>query len=390
MSTTNAPTQGNPSAIAQVPQPGAGAMVRQEFGATELAVSGDLGAAVRAAEAQALVQARYVMALRQPRDWDLVAQRIEREVERPGFAEVAYYRKPVGDGVEGLSVHFADAAARCMGNLMEEAPVIYEDDRKRVIRVIVTDLESNHTKVKEVTVVKTVERSSLNDGRIAISTRMNSRGKPTYTVPATEDELIGKEAALISKTRRNLLLQILPGDIKDRSKARIIAIRNGAVAKDPDGARKKILDAFAAMNILATELKKYLGHDLATATPAEIQDLRDLYSAIHAGETTWPEALAEKTTPPDSDAGEAQATTQKPGLAGVTERMQQQAATATKVEPPLAATTPPPAAPVPDRVPGEDDGPDPAAAPADTDFGKPPSATTTAKPRGAGQKKLEE
>jgi hypothetical protein len=205
--------------------------------------------------------------------------------------------------------------------------------------------------------------------------RMNSRNQPTYTVAATEDELIGKEAALISKTRRNLVLQILPGDIKDNSKARIIAIRNGAVAKDPDSARKKILDAFAAMNILAPELKKYLGHELATAAPAEIQELRDLYSAIHAGEATWAEALAEKLGGGEATTDQADSAP-RPGLAGVRERLQQQAA-AKPAEPPAEASPAPATSAVPtptrDREPGEDDGPDPAAVPEGADFTKPPS-----------------
>ena len=278
-----------------------GAVVRQEFGSQSLARTAETAASMVAAQAQAIVQARYVMALQRPRDMDDVRMKILREVERPGFAAVAWYRKPIGKGVEGFSARFTETVARCMGNLMEEAPVVFEDESKRIIRITVTDLESNLTKFRDTIIEKTVERSSLNDGRVALSVRKNSQGNATYTVPATEDELLGKEGSIGSKIRRNLILQMLPGDIQDAARQRILAIRAGDMAKDPDAARRKILDAFGALNIPPSDLKRYLGHEVATASPAELSELRDLYSSIHEGEATWAEALSAKTDKPEAE-----------------------------------------------------------------------------------------
>src|SRR5262245_23150743 len=292
-----------PTAAALAP----GTIARQELGAQQLTAIAETSAASVAAQAQAAVQARYVMALQRPRDWDDVRARILREIERPGFAESAWFRKPIGDGVEGLSVRFTDMAGRCMGNLLEEAPVIYEDATKRIVRVSVTDLEANVTKYKDAAFSKTVERRSLTDGRVALSVRTNSYGKPVYTVPATEDELLGKEGALVAKIRRNLILQLLPGDVLDQARARIIAIRQGEVAKDPDAARRKILDSFATLNVPPSELRAFIGHDLATCSPAEITKLRDTYSAIVSGEHTWSEFYrpepAESPTPASTKTG---------------------------------------------------------------------------------------
>jgi hypothetical protein len=142
-----------------IPQ-AAGTVTRQEFGAQSLTVQGETAASAVAAQSQTTVQARYIVAMQRPRDWDDVRTRILRRIESPGFAEVAWFRKPIGDGVEGLSVRFTDAAAQCMGNLLEEAPVVYEDASKRVVRVSVTDLESNLTKFKDCAIEKTVERRS--------------------------------------------------------------------------------------------------------------------------------------------------------------------------------------------------------------------------------------
>lgn len=308
------------NAVAVQPQQ-PGTVARQEFGADQVARTAETAGMAVAAQAQAVVQARYVMALQRPRNLDDVRMKVLREVERPGFAQIAWFRKPIGKGVEGLSVRFAETAARCMGNIMEEAPVVYEDGAKRIVRITVTDLEANLTKFKDVVIEKTVERRSLDDGRVATSVRKNSRGELTYTVPATEDELLAKEAAISSKVRRNLLLQVLPGDIQDAARTRIIEIRAGDVAKDPDGARRKVLDAFAGLNVAPSDLARYLGHDVATATPAEIQELRDLFSSIREGEMTWHDAHAAKT----GQAPEAAEPAKKEGLAGLTDKLKAEA-----------------------------------------------------------------
>jgi hypothetical protein len=324
MTTTNTPrpaepTTGGPMVAPHAPPP-VGAVVRQEFGGQEIAVRGEIGIQRAEAEARALVQARYIVARQFPRDLDDVRVRIMREVERPGFAAVAYYRKPIGKGVEGLSVRFAEAAARCMGNLLIEPETKYEDATKRLEKISITDLEANLTISLDVSIEKTVERTSLTDGRVAISVRKNSEGKLTYLVPATEDEMLGKVNSQVAKARRNLVLQVLPGDIADAAKARILAIRHGEVAKDPEGARRKVLDAFASLNVMPSDIKAYLGHDVASASPAEIQELRDLYAAIGAGEATWAEALADKT------GGEAAPAEKKAGLDAAAEELEKRVA----------------------------------------------------------------
>lgn len=317
MSTPSNTSTGMVPAPPAAVQPAAGQATRQM--GTEVATYGDVGGQRAGAEARALVEARFVMARRFPRDLDEVRVRVLREVEREGFAAIAWYKKPVGDGVEGLSVRFYEMAARCMGNLMVVPTTTYEDERKRVVHVEVIDLETNYSPALDVTVEKTVERRSLGDGREALSVRLNSQKKPTYTVLATEDELLGKTNALLSKARRNLLAQVVPGDIVDAAKVRILAIRRGEAAKDPEAFKNKVLASFAELNVLPAELKRYLGHEVSTASPAELTDLRDLYSTIKAGEAVWAEVLAERL----AERGEQASTEEQPkaGLAGVTERL---------------------------------------------------------------------
>lgn len=315
MSETKTGNGGDVKAITPVQ---AGTVARKEFGAEQLARPAETAAAAAAAQAQAVVQARYVVALQRPRDWDEVRVRLLAECRRPGFADVAWYRKPVGEGVEGFSIRFAEAAVRCMGNLLPEAPVIYDDPERRIVRVLVTDLESNVTYTKDVVVEKTVERRSLRKGQEALAVRVNSQGQPTYLVRATEDDMLAKEGAAVSKATRTLALRILPGDIADECKRLILEARRGEAVKDPAAARKKVADAFAELGVLPAALKAYLGHELASCSPAELEDLRAVWSAIKNGETTWAEVLAERGEDAAVDPDK------KPAIDALTEKLKSQ------------------------------------------------------------------
>jgi hypothetical protein len=249
-----------------------------------------------AAQARALVEARYVMALRNPRNWDQVRQDILRECRRPSFANSkrAYYVKPIGDGVEGLGIGFVEAALRYMRNVSIETSMIYENDRCEIHRVIVTDIEANIPYQMDIPVSKTVERSRPMDDGSYISVRKNSRGKSVYTILGTDDDILNKRGAQLSKTIRALGERIIPADLKDEAIATIKEIRMDDAAKDPDKNRKILADLFAEVGVRAKDLADYLGHDLATCTPKEIVELRAIHGAISTGEATWAEVLDNK------------------------------------------------------------------------------------------------
>ncbi len=351
-----------PNGQALVPAQGPGTVTRQEFGARELAIAGETSTALLAAQAEAMVKARFVVAMQRPRDWDDVRSKLLRACERPGFAGsatektwgAAWYRKPVGEGVEGFSIRFAEEAVRCMGNLDIQPVAVFEDEHKRILNVTVLDLETNVAYQTPITVEKTVVRKFIKKGEEALRVMVNSRNETTYLLPATDDEVFSKQQNLSSKALRTNVLRLLPGDIQAECRKRILEIRNGEAAKDPDGFRKKVVDGFAQLNVPIAELKELLGHDLATASPAELTDLRELWQQIKDGKTTWAEiteARAEERGEQPPAEGE-----KKAGLAGLTERLHQ-AAAQTKGAP----TTTPQATPAPGREPGSDDGP-PAAA----------------------------
>ncbi|MGN6085834.1 hypothetical protein [Trinickia sp.] len=270
---------------------------RNEFGAQQQTTGVvETASAAVAAQSKAMVEARYIMAMRRPRMWDQVRQDLIAECRRPSFAhnKSAYYRKPIGNGVEGLGIRFVEVALRCMTNVLVETTMIFEDEAKEVHRVSVTDLESNLTYPLDVRVSKTVERSKPMDDGSYISVRKNSYGKITYTVPANDDDLLNKRAAQISKAIRTLGLRIIPGDLQDEAEAIIKAVRMDEAARDPAAERKRIADAFGEIGVKAADLTEYLGHTLDTCSPHELVDLRGIYGAIKDGEATWKSVMENK------------------------------------------------------------------------------------------------
>ena len=274
----------------------------------------ELASDVLASMARAQVQARYIVAQGRPRDWDVVRQRILKDCERPSFAETAWYRKPQGNStVDGLSIRFAESAQRAMGNLMPERPVIYDDPTKRIIRVTMTDLESNVTHFKDLILEKTVERKK-SAGRNVLDHRLNSYGEVVYIVEATEDELLTKESSISSKIERQLTLKILPGDIQDEAKRAIRDTLNKADKADPDAAKKRVIDAFDDMGVRVNDLKSFLGvESLDGLQPNDIKQLRGIWTAIKDGETNWREVMEARNEARGTKAGEKTAETTASG-----------------------------------------------------------------------------
>lgn len=272
-----------------------GSTLKQDtFGTSELAVSAEVQAQALMAQAEAEVKARWAIAQRNPRNIDSVRVALLKECDRPGFADVAKYSKPVGkERIVGPSIRFVEAALRCMGNVIASTTVVSEDRQTRRIQVMVTDLENNISWPRQITLEKTVERKN-NAGRTVISERLNTYGERVYVVLATEDELGNKEGAAVSKAIRVAGLRVIPGDLIEEAMGRVDKVRNDRDRKDPAGERKKLVDAFVSVGVKPEQLVEYLGHGLDTCSPAELGDLRDVYAALRDGETRWAAVMESK------------------------------------------------------------------------------------------------
>jgi hypothetical protein len=258
------------------------------------AVTHETASTAVAAQARAMVEARYLMAKHCPRDIDASRQALLKECKRPGFAEAAIYNKPIGErGVKGPSIRFAEAAIRALKNIDTQTMTVYDDDEKRIVRVSVCDLEANAVYSQDVTIQKTVERKSP-AGYEVIGQRTNKKNQLVYIVKATDDDILNKQNALISKAVRTLGLRLVPGDMIDEAMEICEKTQQDKDAENPDAAKNKLFDAFGSIGVSVEEIKKYIGSEAATLTPKELADLRALYTAIKDGETTMREALDSK------------------------------------------------------------------------------------------------
>lgn len=252
---------------------------------------GETASSAIASQARAAVEARYLVALKNPRNLNQVRVKILEACKRPRFAEKARYAKPVGqrDPVVGPSIRFAEEVLRLFGNVYVERMVVYDDDTKRIVRITLTDLEANLSYPMDAVMDKTVERQYVPKGRTVVSSRENSQGKMTYLIEATEEEMVVKEAAWTSKLIRAGTLRLLPSDILEEAMEQVTATLKAEDAADPKQRVKKIVDAFYDIGVDPKEIVEYLGHAIETCSPAEINRLRLVYQAIDQGETTWSE-----------------------------------------------------------------------------------------------------
>lgn len=253
-------------------------------------------AALAAAEMQkARIESAYTIALNRPRSIDQVRQNILKHCERPRFAEKVKYSKPVGGGsVTGPTIRFAEMAIREMTNVFSDIQVIYEDDKKKQIKVILCDLETNCQFTKEITVNKTVERKNKK-GRTVVGERKNTYGDTVYVVVATEDELLNKEAAQISKAIRNEGLRLIPQDIVEEAMDAADATMRKADKSDPDAAKKRLIDAFFKVGVKVCDLSEFLGHNVDQITPKELEELRKMHSALSEGSAKWSDFIESPT-----------------------------------------------------------------------------------------------
>ena len=267
--------------------------------ALESAFVGEVPAPIRGVETaiatrtKASLQARYWLAQQNPRSLELVRAKVLAECTNPALAEAAIYKIPRGGTtISGPSIRLAEAIRRSWGNNGVESTLVEEDDQRRVYQVSFTDYESGIFEAREVVVQKTVERSKPEKDGSYISVRKNSNGQNTFTVRASEDDLLMKQNSLISKAERNMVTAAIPRELLEEAVA-ACKKRLQEQSKKP-GESKRVVDAFATLGVPQKDLEGYIGLKVADFTPDTLQELRAIYTAIKDGETTWGDVTAGK------------------------------------------------------------------------------------------------
>ncbi len=276
-------------------------------------------------KARAEVESALIMARKFPRNEDDIRTRVLKTCSYYSFAEKAKYKKPQGKVLQGKqwvqnyvvgpSIRLAEELFRQWGNITFETTVLYENSRVRIMSCRAMDLQTLATSTAQYIIEKTVERK-VTTGREVISERLNSSNEKVSLVVATEDEVFSKQNNIGSKYRRNLIIQLIPTHLlRDAIQVIDVTISTG-IKENPDKAKLDMLDSFATIGILASDLEKYLNHPMAQIMPEEIQELMDVFTAIHERETTWIEVLEEKNKAPEEKKVASMESGFKPGNAG--------------------------------------------------------------------------
>jgi hypothetical protein len=296
----------------QVVKPGGGTVtVRQDLG-EQISVNHELSTAAAAAAAKAEMEARMVLARMNPRDEEQAREDALKACRRPGFAAEAEYRKPVGrkknaEGkweqafAEGLSIRAIEAFLQYWGNVYTSSTIVFEDADRALLRVTTVDVQRNVGFATDATIEKLVERKEVKAGRKTRGMRENSYGEVVYLVEATHDEFRNALGAERSKLIRDNGRRLLPSDILEEARAiikRTVADEN---AKDPDSAKKKILDRFAAIGVSATMLKEYLERPVETLTVKDLNELSVLHNGLKEGDFNWADVMRSKEEPAEGE-----------------------------------------------------------------------------------------
>lgn len=292
-------------------------MRREEFGATETRQANELATTAAAEQQRALVESQYTVAMRRPRNMLSVRDRLLRECDRPRFAEAAEYKLPFRQknketgkwetvNVRGLSIRFAEAALSALGNIMIRSAILIDDAEKTIGEVVALDLESNVMHTEPFFVRKVTEKSEVNDYDVVLDQRMNSAGTVVYIVKSRDGDVEKKLRAALQKAKRNAILEIVPGDIKEEAQERAAAVVAKGIKDDPTAYMKRLADGFSGIGVGPEELEKYLGKKIENVTPDEILELKDIFAEIRDGESTWSEVAergrkSEETKPLTDD-----------------------------------------------------------------------------------------
>ncbi len=245
-------------------------------------------AAVRAAEE---IKVAYQMALYRRRNIQQARQVLMDVCARPSFALLVEWEKPVGGRkIRGVTIRLIEEAIKAYGNIQTTKTTVYEDAVSRKIVVKVIDLENNISYEDETVIQKAVERSQFGD-RTVISQRTNSKGEQVYLVDATEDEMLGKTNAQVSKMIRTLAKRLIPADLIEYGVTVAKRTVRKADSVDPKKASNEIFDSFKNIGITPDMVAVYVGSNKPIFTADELDSLRGLYTALKDKETTWREVV---------------------------------------------------------------------------------------------------
>jgi hypothetical protein len=250
--------------------------------------------------AEAEIKAAYALALQRPRNEDRATAALLKRCEKPSFAKSALYvleRKNNRTGevtiIKGLNVDFAGEAMRAWENIRISPRIDADTPDYMIITVVGTDLEKNNHVEEPVYVSKTRWTLKRQAWQVVLETRENSSGQLSYKIAATDDEIRENMKAQMGRARRNCILRLIPGDVQEDCKEKILDVRSDLARKACKDTKQleKLVERFGNLNVSRGDLTRFLGHDPLVLTPEEYDLLIGVGTSLANGDATWEQVM---------------------------------------------------------------------------------------------------
>ena len=219
------------------------------------------------------VQASMAIAKKCPRDQKAAMDRILNACTRTTLATSALYTYSRGknpDGtdnvVSGPSIRLAEVAAQGWGNLKFGFSELSQRPGMSTVKTFAWDLETN------------VEESIIFE---VPHWRHTKNGGYPLKDPRDIYELIANQAG---RRLRKCIISIIPGDVIEAAVQQCRNTLTSSADTSPE-AIKKMADKFIEVGVTTSMLEKRLGLRLAAIRPAQIVQLRGIYTSIAEGDT---------------------------------------------------------------------------------------------------------
>lgn len=212
------------------------------------------------------IQAMVFLAKNDPRDENLVLEKVVKQCQRKSMAEVAMYSFPRGgQNVTGPSIRLAEVLGRAYGNIEFGVKILSQNENSVSALAYCWDLETN------------VRKTDYFEVRLEKYTKKD--GNKKLTDPRDIYEHVASQG---SRRVRGCILAMIPGDIVELAMDCCEKTLQSNTESLPERIQK-LISAFTSYNITTQMLELRIGKNINAINNTELVSLRKIYQSIKDG-----------------------------------------------------------------------------------------------------------